>query len=189
MGKLLTSVNSKVQPAVTLRHSNVKSVVQDNTQERLVDVDLAVVLDEAQFSEFVHEKIDPGPCCANHFRQHFLRYFGKHLLRLSRGAIASEEQQSARQAFLAGVEELVDQVRFHSDVSCQHIGDEAVGELVFPVEHAKHLVFFNDQHGRRCNGCRSRHANGLARKAPFPKKISWSQDRYYGFFAVLIDHG
>jgi hypothetical protein len=33
-------------------------LVQDNTQEGIVDVDLAVVFDEAQFPEFVHEKID-----------------------------------------------------------------------------------------------------------------------------------
>ena len=31
------------------------SVVQDNTQDGIVDLDLAVVLDEAQFPEFVHE--------------------------------------------------------------------------------------------------------------------------------------
>jgi Tfp pilus assembly protein FimT len=31
---------------------------QDKTQEGIVDVDLAVVLDEAQFPEFVHEEID-----------------------------------------------------------------------------------------------------------------------------------
>jgi hypothetical protein len=35
-------------------------LVKDNTQEGIVDVDLAVVLDEAQFPEFVHEKINPG---------------------------------------------------------------------------------------------------------------------------------
>jgi hypothetical protein len=34
-------------------------LVQDNTQEGIVDVNLAVVLDEPQFPEFVHEKIDP----------------------------------------------------------------------------------------------------------------------------------
>ena len=37
-------------------------VVQDNTQEGMVDVDLAVVFDEAEFSELVHEKIDPRAC-------------------------------------------------------------------------------------------------------------------------------
>jgi len=56
------------------------SVLQDNTQEGFVDLDLAIVLDEAQFPEFVHEKIGPGPRCANHLRQHLLRYFGNHLL-------------------------------------------------------------------------------------------------------------
>ena len=69
--------------------------VQDNTQEGIVDVDLAVVFDEAQFPEFVHEKIDPWACCADHLRQHLLRYFGKHLLRLARRAIPREQQQSA----------------------------------------------------------------------------------------------
>src|SRR5579863_260120 len=79
-------------------------VVEDNTQEGLVDLDLAIILDEAQLPEFVHEKIDPGPRCANHLRQHLLRYFGKHVLRMARRAIAREQQQSARQPLLAGVE-------------------------------------------------------------------------------------
>jgi len=43
-----------------LRHVKVKLVVEDYAQERIVDVDLAVVLDKAQFPEFVHEKIDTG---------------------------------------------------------------------------------------------------------------------------------
>src|SRR5712692_11553362 len=98
-------------------------VAQDNTQEGIVDVDLAVVLDEAQFPEFVHEKIDPGPRRANHLRQHLLRYFGNHLLRLALRAVAREQQQSARQPFLAGVEELVDQVFLDSYVSRNHISD------------------------------------------------------------------
>ena len=59
---------------------------------------LAVVLDEAQFPEFVHEEIDPGPRRANHLRQHLLRYFGKHLLRLALLAIASEQQEGAAPA-------------------------------------------------------------------------------------------
>jgi hypothetical protein len=28
----------------------------------------------------------------------------------------------------------------------KHMSDEAVGELVFPVEQANHLVFLNDEH-------------------------------------------
>src|SRR5258708_17342102 len=121
-------------------------VVQDDAEEGIVDVDLAVVLDEAQFAEFVHEKIDAGPRCSNHLRQHFLGNLRKHLLRLVLRAIAREQQQSARQPFLAGVEELIDQVLFDADVSTQHISDEAVGELVFLGELGDHRGFLSDKH-------------------------------------------
>ena len=164
-------------------------LVQDNTQEGIVDVDLAVVLDEAQLPELVHEKIDPWACRADHLRQHFLRYFGKDLLRLARRAIAREKEESARQPLLAGVKELVDQVLLDSEVPCQYVGDEAVRKLVFPVEHANHFVFLNDEDGGGCNGGRSRHANGLAGKAAFPKKITRSQNRHNRLFAGFIDHG
>ena len=90
-------------------------------------MDLAVVLDEAQFSEFVHEEIDSGARCPDHFRQSLLRYFGDHFLRLVLLAIAREHQQRARQPFLAGVEELIDQVLFEPNVSSKHISDEEVG--------------------------------------------------------------
>ena len=59
---------------------------------------------------------------------------------------------------------------------------------MFLVEHANHLVFLNDEHSGGCNRGRSRHANGLARKAAFPQKIARSQNRHNGFFAGLIDH-
>jgi hypothetical protein len=52
-------------------------VVQDNTQERIVDVDLAlVVVNEARLAEFVHEKIYARPRGADHFCQRLLRHFG-----------------------------------------------------------------------------------------------------------------
>jgi hypothetical protein len=91
--------------------------VQDDTEEGIVDLNLAVVLDEAQFPEFVHEEIDSGPRRANHLRQHLLRHCGKSFVRMARRAIAREQQQSARQALLAGVEKLVYEVRLHSNVS------------------------------------------------------------------------
>jgi len=69
---------------------NVNLLAQDNTQQRFVDVDLTVVLDEPQIPELIHEIIDSGPRCANHFSQHLLRYFGNHLLRLVLRAIARQ---------------------------------------------------------------------------------------------------
>jgi hypothetical protein len=47
-------------------------LVQDNTQERSVDMQPAIILNEAQFLEFIHEKIDPGARCPDHFRQSLL---------------------------------------------------------------------------------------------------------------------
>src|SRR5208337_777379 len=187
-GKLLVLVGSEDLLTYSWSHTKVNLVVQDNAQKGIVNVDLAVVLDEAQFPEFVHEKIDPGPRCANHLRQHLLRYLGKDLLRQARRAITRQQQQSACQAFLAGVEELVDQILLDADVSRQHMRDEAVGELVFAMEHANHLVFLDNEYGGgRNRGCRS-HANGLAGKTPFPQKIARSKDRHNGFSAGLIDH-
>jgi hypothetical protein len=108
-------------------------------------------------------------------------------LRLFILAIAREQQQSARQAFFAGVEELVYQVRLDSNVSRQHVRDEAVGELVFLVERANHFAFLNDERSGRRN--RSRNAKGLARKAPFTHEITRSQDRHNSFFAGFVYHG
>src|SRR6266852_584943 len=57
-------------------------LVQDDTQEGRVHVETVIVaLNEAECPKFIHEKVDPGARCANHFRQHLLRYFGKQLLR------------------------------------------------------------------------------------------------------------
>ena len=39
-------------------------------------MDTAVVLDEAQFPELIHEKIDSGAGRPDHLRQHLLRHFG-----------------------------------------------------------------------------------------------------------------
>src|ERR1700692_3601362 len=71
----------------------VLTLVEDNAQEGRVDVETAIVPNEAQFPEFVHEEIDSGARCPDHFRQRLLRYLGNHLLRLVLLAIASEQQQ------------------------------------------------------------------------------------------------
>jgi len=54
--------------------------VQDDTGEGIVDLNLAVVFDKAQFPEFAHEKIDSETRCSDHLRQHLLRYFGKRVV-------------------------------------------------------------------------------------------------------------
>ena len=81
-----------------------------------MDVEPAIVVNEAQFLEFVHEHINPGARGANHFRQRFLRYFGENSLRLAFLAVASKQQKSAGQPLFAGIKELIDQILLESDV-------------------------------------------------------------------------
>jgi hypothetical protein len=43
-------------------------IMQNYSEKRVVDLDFAVVLDEAQFPELVHEHIHPRAGCSDHFR-------------------------------------------------------------------------------------------------------------------------
>ena len=44
---------------------------------------LAVIFNEAQFSEAIHEKTHSGPGCANHLRQYLLADLRNHRLRFA----------------------------------------------------------------------------------------------------------
>src|ERR1700722_5897998 len=77
-----------------LRAEGGSLLVQDNSQEGRIDVNTAVVGNEAQSPEFVHEEINSGPGRPNDFRQSLLRYLGHHFLRLVLITIASEQQKS-----------------------------------------------------------------------------------------------
>ena len=104
-------------------------LVQDECQQRLVDLDPAVVVfDEAEFSKFVHEEIDARARRADDFRQSLLgnvRQFTVWLV--LRFSIAAEHEQRPSQAFLTGIEELIDQIFLDSIVVTEHILDKIVG--------------------------------------------------------------
>jgi len=54
--------------------------VENNVQQRAVDLQPAIVANKAQFSEPVHEEADPRAGCADHFRQHLLTDLGHYAL-------------------------------------------------------------------------------------------------------------
>jgi hypothetical protein len=58
-------------------------VVQDDIQQRGVDLQPAVVVNKAQFSEPVHEEADPLAGCAHHLCQHLLTDLGNYPLPFS----------------------------------------------------------------------------------------------------------
>ena len=55
--------------------------MQDCTQQRIVNLDVPVVIDEAQLTKLVHEKADAGSRGADHLRQCFLTYIRTDRLR------------------------------------------------------------------------------------------------------------
>src|SRR5260370_37226264 len=114
--------------------------LQDHAKERTVHMKSAVVTNEAQLPEFIHKEIDPGACCANHLRQHFLRNFGAHLLRFGFAAIAREQQKSARQPFFAGVKKRIDQILLDANVLGKEVRHEAVGERVSGWDNSQSVV-------------------------------------------------
>ena len=84
--------------------------MQDRVQQRLMDFHLAVVTDETQFPEFVHEGADAGSRGADHFRQRPLIETGIDRLRAAFLAEIGEQEQKAREPLLAGIEQLIDQI-------------------------------------------------------------------------------
>jgi len=100
--------------------------VEHDVEQRAVNFQPAVVVDEAHLSEAIHKEINPGSGGADHFRQGFLAYFGDHVFRTPFLAKTSQQQESPGQPLFGGVEELIDQVGLRLIIAADEIGDEQI---------------------------------------------------------------
>src|SRR5437899_11429758 len=99
-------------------------VVEDDTHEVAVNVQAAIVVNEAQLPQLVHEETHPRPCCPDHFGQRFLTYPGNDELVLPFFAEAGQQQQDPSQPFLTGIEKLINQVLFDPSIPGQQVRHE-----------------------------------------------------------------
>jgi hypothetical protein len=84
--------------------------MEDDTQQRTVNPQAPVVINETQLPKLVHEETHPGPCGPDHVGQGFLTDPGHDNLMLPVFAEAGQQQQDSRQPFLAGIEKLIHKV-------------------------------------------------------------------------------
>ncbi len=92
-------------------------IVQNDTQQRAVDFNSAVVFYEAQFSKFVHEMTHTRPRGADHFRERFLADFDNDRLGSTFLAKVSQYEKSPCQTLLTRIEQLIHQVLVDRDGS------------------------------------------------------------------------
>ena len=83
------------------------SVVEDDIEEGTVHVQPAVVVNETQFAELIHEETDAGARGADHVGQHVLTDLRNDRLRLAFFPIVGQQQEDPRQALLGRIEEMI----------------------------------------------------------------------------------
>ena len=93
--------------------------MQDEIQQRTVDLDAAVVVNEAEFSKLVHEKAHARPGRSDHLRKRLLADFRDHRLRFVFLTKVRQQQKQAGKTFLARIEQLIDEVCFDADGPAQ----------------------------------------------------------------------
>ena len=89
-----------------------------------MNLQAAVVLNEAHPSKLVHEETHPGPRRPNHFGEGFLTDPGHDGLMLPVFAEAGQHQQNPRQPLLTGIEKLIKQVLFDPNIPGQQVRHE-----------------------------------------------------------------
>jgi hypothetical protein len=93
------------------------------------------------------------------------------------------QQKNSRQALLAGVEKLIDQIVLIPDVSLQQILNEHGRQFRFQTQRFHHRRLLNVEQDavRHCDG--RRHAGKLAGKTTFSEEIAFAQNANRCFFS------
>src|SRR4029453_4853263 len=102
---------------------------EEDVQGGALNLQAAVVVDEAELPELVHEATDSRPSGADHLRQHFLTDLRNHGLGLALLPEVGQQQEHPSQSLLARVEQLINQVFLESHIAGQQVLHELLGEF------------------------------------------------------------
>ena len=165
-------------------------VVENDVQQRFVNPDAAVVFDEAEFAETIHEEADAGARGADHCGQGLLRDRRDQGLGLAGFPELGHQEQNASEALLTGVEELVDQVSLGAETLGEDELEEEIGEVVLFVQDANHLVAFDLQSGAGGHGGGRGHAeSNWTGDGLFTDELARIEQGDRGFFPGFGDDG
>src|SRR5688572_17300081 len=147
-------------------------VAQQDAQQGTVNLQVAIVADEAQRPEFVHEMADPWSRGADDLGQCFLADRRGDVLRALFLAEVRQQEQRPGQPLFARVEELIDQVLLDAAVAGQQMGDEQLAERRFFMKDADHLGLADPRDLAVDHGPGRRQALRLADQASLAEKLS-----------------
>src|SRR5207245_6281034 len=101
----------------------------------------------------------------------------------------SRTKRHTCQSRVTGIEQLVDQVLFITDIAGQQIRHEHIGKSMFPMKRGHHRLLLDPQKlaVRHCS--RGSHTESLACQRAFPKKIPLTQYSDRGFLASFGHDG
>ena len=164
--------------------------MKNHIEQRLMNPNAPVVFDKAVLTKTIHKETDAGPGGPDHFRQGFLSDVRNQRLRLAGLAELRHQQQDAGEAFLAGVEELVDQIGLGPHSASEQELDEEVGKAMLLVHDADHLVASNPERGACSDGSGGGQAQaGDAGNRLFSNEFAGGDQGDGGLLAALGEDG
>src|SRR5436853_6774899 len=100
-----------------------------------------------------------------------------------------KQEKQARQAFFAGVEELVHQVFFDANVAGEQIRDKHLRKFRLLTQESHHGFFLESHDGQVLQGSRRGNTQRLSCQTSFAEEVTLLQDCNYGFLTALGNHG
>src|ERR1035437_7251231 len=163
-----------------------KTIQEDCFEERFVNLDAAVVVNEPEFAKAVHEEADAGAGSADHLCKGLLSDGRNELCRFSGLTVFGHQKEEPRQALFAGIEVLIEKICLGSHAASQDVRQEQIGECLRVAHHSDHLTS-SDFHRIRRRDCSDsgRSVSSRSGKRILSNKVAGGKQRNRRFLAVL----